>query len=205
MSERDPLAGYDAGTLAFYEREAAVYAGRPQDGRFARLWRFLEGLPAGASVLELGCGGGRDAEEMLRLGYAVTPSDGSPAMAAEAERRLGRPVLVMRFEQLEAAAAYDAVWANASLLHVRAAALADIIGRVRQALRPGGRFFASFKLGDGEGRDSLGRYYNFPTEAALRAAYDAAGPWAKLEAEHAAGGGYDGVARDWLMLTVTRP
>ncbi|HEX3406401.1 MAG TPA: class I SAM-dependent methyltransferase [Caulobacteraceae bacterium] len=204
------LAGYDAKTLAFYEREAAIYTGRPAHaGGFPWLWRFLEELPRGAAILELGCGGGRDAQEMIRLGYAVTPTDGSPAMAAEAERRLGRPVRVMRFEELgaEAAfgAAFDAVWANATLLHVRAAKLPSVLAAVRGALKPGGRFFASYKLGAGEGRDRFGRYYNFPTEAALLAAYATAGPWASLDSGDAIGAGYDGVTRNWMMLTVTRP
>jgi SAM-dependent methyltransferase len=126
-------------------------------------------------------------------------------MAAEAARRLGRPVGVLRFEDLDAEAAFDAVWANASLLHTPADALASILAKVRRALRPGGRFFASYKAGDGPGRDALGRYYNFPSEAALEAAYQAAGPWLRLEIEHAEGGGYDGVARDWLMCLAIRP
>jgi len=198
--------GYDRETLAFYEREAPIYAGRPpHPNGFPWLWRFLEGLPPGAAILELGCGGGRDAEEMIRLGYDVTPTDGSPAMAAEAERRLGCPVRVMRFEELEAEAAFDAVWANASLLHARAAQLPDVLAAVRRALRPGGRFFASYKLGAGEGRDPLGRYYNFPTAAALQAAYEAAGPWASVDTGDTIGAGYDGVTREWMMLTVTRP
>ncbi len=201
--------GYDPETLAYYEREADFYANRPHDGRFAPLWRFLEGLPQGAHVLELGCGGGHDAEEMTRLGYRVTPTDGSPAMAAQAERRLGRPVRVLRFDELDADAAYDAVfdaiWANASLLHVRPAALPGVLAAVRRALKPGGRFFASYKLGEGEGRDKFGRYFSFPPEAELRQAYAAAGPWANVETEAAHGVGLEGVPRDWLAFTVRRP
>jgi SAM-dependent methyltransferase len=198
-------ADYDPDTLAFYEGQAATYAHRPQDGRFEPLWRFLDGLPPGAAILELGCGGGRDAAEMIRLGYVVTPTDGSPAMAAQAQQRLGMPVRVMRFEELDAEAAFDAVWANASLLHARAETLPDVLARVRRALRPGGRFFASFKLGEGGDRDKFGRYYNFPTEAALLAAYEAAGPWASGTTEGVSGGGYDGVERDWLMCLAPKP
>jgi uroporphyrinogen decarboxylase len=36
-------------------------------------------------------------------------------MAAKAEARIGRPVRVLRFEEIDAVAAYDAVWAHASL------------------------------------------------------------------------------------------
>ena len=197
--------GYDPETLAFYEREAAFYANRPQSGHFPWLWRFLEGLPAGASILELGCGGVRDAEEMIRQGFDVTPTDGSPAMAAEAERRLGRPVRLMRFDELDAEAVYDAVWANASLLHARPAALPDILAAVRRALKAGGRFVASYKLGDGEGRDKFGRYFSFPSEADLWRAYEAAGPWTSVETDSAHGVGLEGVPRDWLAFTVRRP
>jgi SAM-dependent methyltransferase len=196
---------HDADTIAFYDQEAATYAARPQDTRFRRLGRFLDELEPGAKLLELGCGGGRDAEEMIRRGFDVTPTDGSPGMAAEAARRLGRPVHVLRFEDLNVETAFDAVWANASLLHAPADALPSILAKVRRALRPRGRFFASYKAGEGPGRDSLGRYYNFPSEDALKAAYQAGGPWLWLKIEHAEGGGYDGVARDWLMCLATRP
>jgi SAM-dependent methyltransferase len=190
---------HDPETLAFYDREAGVYAARQQDAELRRLHRFLDGLVPGATILELGCGGGRDAEAMIERGFEVTPTDGSPGLAAEAERRLGRPVRIMRFEELDATTAFDAVWANASLLHVPAPQLARILGKVRCALRSGGRAFASFKSGEAPGRDSLGRYYNFSSEAALRAAYETAGPWASLEIDHAEGGGFDGVARAWLI------
>jgi SAM-dependent methyltransferase len=198
-------ADYDSATFAFYEREAAIYTSRPHDGQFPKLWRFLQDLAPGAQILELGCGGGRDAEEMIRLGFQVTPTDGSPAMAAQAEQRLGRPVRVMTFEALQAEAKFDAVWAPNSLLHARAAALPDVFARIRRSLRPGGRFGAGFKSGDGEGYDGLGRYYNFPSEAALRDAFAAGGPWRSLEIEQQQGSGYDGVPRTWLICLAVRP
>jgi SAM-dependent methyltransferase len=191
---------HDPATLAFYDREAPVYAHRGRAERNPRLEAFLRRLSPGAKVLELGCGGGHDASLMLAAGFDVTPTDGSAGLAAEAEQRLGRPVRVMRFEELEPDAAYDAVWASACLLHVPEDALAGVLGRIRRALRPGGRFFASFKSGDGGDRDSLGRYYNFPSRASLEAAYAEAGPWSELAIEEGQGGGYDGVQRTWLFV-----
>ena len=52
-------------------------------------------------------------------GLRCPPTDGSPEMAAVASRRLGRPVGTMLFHDLDAVEAYDGVWANACLLHVR--------------------------------------------------------------------------------------
>ena len=194
---------HDADTLAFYDREAAAYAAR-QRGAPVRLQAFLEQLRPRARILELGCGAGQDAELMAAAGFDVTPTDGSAGLAAQAQARLGRPVRVMRFEELDETAAYDGVWANACLLHVPEDGLAEVLGRIHRALRPGGRFHTGFKAGDGGGRDSLGRYYNFPDEARLRAAYGAAGDWATLTITAGKGGGFDGVMRDWLFVDAVK-
>ena len=63
------------------------------------------------------------------------------------------------------------------MLHVPKEELAGILSRIHRALKTGGVFYASFKAGDSDGRDSLGRYYNYVSEEWLRAAYAAAGPW----------------------------
>ena len=194
---------HDADTLAFYDREAAAYAAR-QRGAPVRLQAFLEQLRPRARILELGCGAGQDAELMTAAGFDVTPTDGSAGLAAQAQARLGRPVRVMRFEELDETAAYDGVWANACLLHVPEDGLADVLARIHRALKPGGRFHTGFKAGDGGGRDSLGRYYNFPDEARLRAAYGAAGDWAALTITPGKGGGFDGVMRDWLFVDAVK-
>jgi len=195
---------HDHQTLAWYDREAGVYAHRREPSRNDRMDAFLARLKPGASILELGCGGGQDAETMIAAGFDVTPTDGSPGLAAQAQERLGRPVRVMRFEALDAVEAYDAIWASACLLHVPEEALAGILGRIWRALKPDGLVFASFKAGDGGDRDNLGRYYNFVSRPALEAVYAEAGPWSELTLDEMAGGGYDGVPRTWLMVVAAK-
>ena len=195
---------YDPDTLAFYDREAATYAARREPASSPQLGAFIAALPQGAAVLELGCGGGQDAEVMLAAGLDVTPTDGSPGLAAEAERRLGRPVRLMRFDELDETSRYDGAWANACLLHVPTAALPGVLARVWRALRPGGRFAASYKAGAGDSRDDLGRFYNFPTRETLEAAYREAGAWARLDFDEGEGGGYDKVVRRWLFCTAVK-
>jgi SAM-dependent methyltransferase len=190
---------HDSETLAWYDREANIYASRRLAGRSPHLDAFLGRLNPGAGILELGCGGGQDAEVMIAAGFDVTPTDGSAGLAAEAERRLGRTVRLMRFEELDETERYDAIWANACLLHVPEAALPGVLGRIWRALKPGGLFFASFKAGDGGDRDGFGRYYNFPSRAGLEAAYATTGRWSDLNMTEAPGGGYDGVPRNWIL------
>ena len=198
------MAGaHDPETLAFYEREAQAYAG--QAGEPSRhLAPFLDRLRPAARILELGCGSGRDAAVMIARGFEVEATDGSPALALQAEGRIGRPVRVMLFEALDAQEAYDAVWANASLLHIPQDALAGVLGRVHRALRAGGDFWATYKAGEGGGRDRLGRYFNYPDPARPRAAYAEAGAWSGLEIETGDGGGYDGQPTRWLLVMATK-
>lgn len=197
------MSGRDADTLGFYAAEAEIYAGRTRELGEARLRRFAELLPAGGQVLELGCGGGQDSEALLGLGLDVTPTDGSPELAAEAQKRLGRPVSVLLFEDLVAEAAFDGVWANACLLHVPRPALAGILARVHLALRPGGAFYASFKAGEADGRDRFGRYYNYPDADWLRTAYGAE-RWSSLDIDEDLGGSYDQEPTRWLHATAIK-
>jgi SAM-dependent methyltransferase len=194
----------DPDTLAFYDREAKNYAARTRPAHNKRLEAYLGQLARGAKILELGCGGGQDSEAMIRAGFDVTPTDGSPGLAGEAEKRLGRPVRILRFADLDEQAVYDGVWANACLLHVPADGLGDVLARIHAALRHGGRFYASYKMGDGGDRDSLGRYYNFPSRARLEATYQQAGAWASVTMEEAPGSGYDGVPRTFLHVTAVK-
>lgn len=140
-------------SLRFYDDNAAVYAARDRRVPERQMIRFVECLPVEARILELGCGAGGDSAELIARGFDVVPSDGSAAMAAEAESRLGRPVLVLPVHQLEFGAEFDGIWANACLLHVPRSDLPDVLARVARALRRSGRFYASFKTGGGEGVD----------------------------------------------------
>lgn len=191
---------HDAQTIGFYDGEARKYAARYGYSNSPNLNRFLEILQPAAHILELGCGSGRDAAAMLARGFQVDPTDGSPEMAAEASRRLDRPVRALLFDELDSVDRYDGVWANACLLHEPVANLPDVLARIHRALRAGGWFYASYKAGQGEGRDRFGRYYNYPTQEELSAAYRSAADWHRVEITQKSGSGYDDQPTDWLIV-----
>ena len=194
----------DPATLKFYADNATAYA-QHAAGPTPQLSAFLAKLPPRGAVLELGTGNGRDAAAMLAAGFNVTPSDASPELAAEAEARLGRPVRIMAFHELDEVDHYDGVWACAALLLAPLDELTGDFTRIFQALRPGGRLTASFKAGAGEGRDRLGRYYNYPDAVALQRHLTASADWSEIEIAEGDGGGYDGRPTRWLWLSATRP
>ena len=193
----------DPETLKFYADNAATYVQHAQRPT-PQLAGFLARLPSGAAVLELGTGNGRDSAAMLASGLAVTPSDASPELAAEAEARLGLPVRIMAFDELDDIAAYDGIWACACLLHAPREELTDDLARIFRALRPGGLLTASFKAGDSEGRDQFGRYYNYIDAGQLNAHTSAAGAWASIDITENDGSGYDGQPTRWLWMTARK-
>jgi SAM-dependent methyltransferase len=194
----------DRETLAFYQERAPHYVLKFGQSHSYQLDPFLDRLPPGGAVLELGCGGGQDSARIAARGFAVDATDGTPAMVAKANERWNVGARVMAFDQLEAEGEYDGVWCHASLLHCPRAALPDILVRIHRALRPGGWHFASYKLGEAEGRDALGRFYNFPTADWLAAQYEAIPGWQVVETRHYQSGGFDNVERDWIDLIVRK-
>jgi SAM-dependent methyltransferase len=193
----------DEQTLQFYRNNAEAYAGR-EIAAHARLTRFLALLAPGAAILELGCGAGAASAEMLAKGFEVRATDGSPEMAREASRRLGRPVETLLFHDLDAVEAYDGVWANACLLHVPRQELAQILALIWRAVRPAGYFYASYKTGDADGRDTLNRYYNYPSPDWLRANYAKAGDWRSLSMETGEVRGFDNKPAAMLFVTARK-
>jgi len=194
----------DEQTLQFYRGNAEAYAGREITSRQARLTAFLTLLPSGARILELGCGAGGDTAQMLARGFDVHATDGSPEMAAVASRRLGRTVETLLFHRLDDVEAYDAVWANACLLHVPRNELAGILRLIWRALKPSGAFYASYKTGDGDGRDTLNRYYNYPSPDWLRATYAEAGQWRSLSIESGEVKGFDDKIAPMLFVVARK-
>ncbi len=193
----------DEATLQFYRRNAASYADWAK-APSSRLIGFLGLLPEGGSILEFGCGAGNHAAEMLARGFAVRATDGSPEMAEVASRRLNHPVEAMRFDELDEHQAYDGVWASACLLHVPRDELAGILARVHSALKSSGVFYASYKVGERAGRDSLGRYYNYPSPDWLRETYAGAGAWDLLKSDSSEIKSFDEAPATMLHLVMRK-
>ncbi|MCZ4314062.1 DUF3427 domain-containing protein [Comamonadaceae bacterium G21597-S1] len=152
----------------YYNQFAAEFARSTVDVDMTPIYqRFLAGIQPGASILDAGCGSGRDAKAFADLGFCVTAFDAAAELARIASDYCGFEVAVRRFEDVDEVAQYDAIWCCASLLHVPAAKLPGVFARLWSALRPGGVFYASFKHGTGE-RLQGGRRFTDADEAIVR-------------------------------------
>jgi hypothetical protein len=82
--------------------------------------------------------------------------------------------------------------------------LAQILALIWRALRPAGYFYASYNTGDADGRDTLNRYYNYPSPDWLRATYAHAGNWNSLSIETGDVTGFDGKRAQMLFVTARK-
>jgi 2-polyprenyl-3-methyl-5-hydroxy-6-metoxy-1,4-benzoquinol methylase len=162
----------DRQTLDIYAQEAAKYASRNRKERAdGFLEPFIAMMPPGAVVLDLGCGAGWAAAIMQDQGFDVHALDATPEMAALAQQKIRRPVRVASFESVDEIDTYDGIWASGALLHVPKAAMPALLAHLARALKPGGLLLATFKAGDGEARDRIGRFYAYYTLAELHALF----------------------------------
>ena len=156
-------------TIGYYDANAASYVAETAGVEFGELQReFIRRLPKGGRVLDLGCGSGRDSLAFLRAGLAVDAVDGSARMAEAARELTDLPVTHATFSDYEPQGPYDGIWACGSLLHVPAAELPGVIFKYARALKLGGTFYLSFKLGFHDGMRG-GRWFTDLDEPTLRA------------------------------------
>lgn len=131
--------------------------------------RFLPLIAPGATILDAGCGSGRDTLAFVQRGYTVDAFDGSPEMARRASALTGIPVTQRLFEEMLKSPLpnrYDAIWCCASLLHLERDMLPPVLSALREALNPEGIMYLSFKHGETE-RVKDGRRFTDLTEDSL--------------------------------------
>jgi len=138
---------FSARTLHDYDQSAESFWAGTRDHdvtqNYAALLDALSGR-AQLSLLDLGCGPGRDLIALSARGHIVTGLDGSAVFAEMARAQSGCRVLQQNFLQLELGEQqFDGVFANASLFHVPRAELPRVLAELFRALVAGGVLFCS--------------------------------------------------------------
>ncbi len=142
-------------TIENYDKFATTWAGERNTKNFwaQELQRFHELLPKG-TILEIGSGHGRDAADLLELGYDYVGTDLSEGLLNIIRNRFPdqkfyqQSVYKLDFPQ---GPKFDGFWAAAILLHIPKSRMDEALQSIRRVVNSGAIGFISLKDGQGEG------------------------------------------------------
>ncbi|MGA2365228.1 MAG: class I SAM-dependent methyltransferase [Steroidobacteraceae bacterium] len=149
-------------TLEHYEQRAQDFSAGTRDHdvsqNIAALLRHIEG-DGPFTILDLGCGPGRDLKTLAQLGHRAIGLEGAAAFVAMARADTGCEIWQQDFLRLKLPAAhFDGIFANASLFHVPSRELPRVLRELHAALKPRGVLFSSNPHGYNEEGWNRGRY-----------------------------------------------
>ena len=162
MIKNRELSNITRATLEHYDERADEFRRGTRDHdvsqNIAELLRHIEGPPP-FTILDFGCGPGRDLKAFAALGHVAVGLEGSSRFAAMARKLSGCEVWEQDFLRLELPPArFDGVFANAALFHVPRQELPRVLAELRAALKPRGVLFSSNPHGNNEEGWNRGRY-----------------------------------------------
>ena len=143
-----------AATLAHYNDGADSFRAGTRDHDVTQnidaLLRAIEGPPP-FTILDFGCGPGRDLQTFMRRGHQAIGLDGAERFVEMARAASGCEVWHQSFLGLDLPdARFDGIYANASLFHVPAQELPRVLGQLHATLKPRGVLFSSNPRGSNE-------------------------------------------------------
>ena len=140
-------------TIQAYSENAVEWVKEHSDTNYWKeeLATFKGLLPSG-KILEIGCGGGRDAKVLISMGYDYIGTDISSEFVKVAKRLvkngkfLCKSVYDLGFKDSK----FDGFWASAVFLHIPKRRIDEALQDVVRVTRDNGLVFISVKQGKGE-------------------------------------------------------
>ncbi|MGY4314503.1 class I SAM-dependent methyltransferase [Bradyrhizobium sp. JR3.5] len=170
----------DRATLAAYDKEAAAFA---QDWHEQPAPVDLQEIVGqffikGGATADIGCGSGREVAWLNANGFPAEGFDASEGLLTEARARY--PTLRFTHAELPelsgiAADSFDNVLCETVIMHLDHALIAPSVRRMFELVKPGGIFYLSWRVTEGDdARDVHGRLYAAFDTALVRAELAAA-------------------------------
>lgn len=157
---------YSDSTLDYYTKNASSFIDSTRDVEFSSNQdKFISVVKsvfvtenADISLLDFGCGSGRDTKYFLQKGFNVDAIDGCEELCKAASDFAGIEVKQALFQEWKAEKNYEGIWACSSILHLSKQDLAEVLVKLSNSLSEKGILYTSFKYGDFEGERN-GRYF----------------------------------------------
>lgn len=156
----DDLTQLASRTQAVYERNAQRFDTERSKGLHEKPWldRFLDGLPAGGKILDLGCGAGMPiAAYFMGKGFAVTGLDASAAMIRLAKQYLPNGDWRKgNMRSLDLEEAFDGIIGWNSFFHLTRSEQRDVLPRLAGHLAINGQLMLTVGPENGEAAGHVG-------------------------------------------------
>ena len=169
----DELQAISHSTLEDYNgRAESFWEGTRDHDVSQNMDALLSNIRADApfTILDVGCGPGRDLKRFTDLGHVAVGLEGASKFAEMARAHSGCEVWHQDFLQLDLPSeTFDGVFANASLFHVPTQELPRVLAALHRTLKPGGVLFSSNPRGGNEEGWNNGRYGAYHDLEAWRA------------------------------------
>jgi SAM-dependent methyltransferase len=146
---------------SYVQRAESFWEGTRNHDVSENVSALLESItaPAPFTLLDFGCGPGRDLITFTALGHHAIGLEAAPPFAAMARDKSGCEVWEQDFLALDLPHDhFDGIFANASLFHVPTQELPRVLRELHRALKAGGVLFSSNPHGDDEEGWNRGRF-----------------------------------------------
>jgi SAM-dependent methyltransferase len=157
----------------YYETNAAEYnASTVRIDPSSFLEPLARRLTPGATILDIGCGSGRDMHWFRERGFCPTGLERSPTLAAMARSHSGCAVIEGDFETYDFSGLFvDAVVLTGALVHIPHGGFKAVFINILQALVPGGHALITLKEGLQLTETSHGRTFYLWQDPDLRSVF----------------------------------
>lgn len=128
-------------SVAAYSEVADQYEQTHAPKMADRADRFARSLSVPSTILDCGCGPGRDLARFVSHGHVARGIDLNPRFVAMANRQAPTDLCDLRDVATHLAGCFDGIWAAASLVHLDAADTSNVLHQFAELLRPDGRLY----------------------------------------------------------------
>lgn len=155
MAPKAKLTEEERITKRSYDRVAADWESRHQKPFWQDEFQKLKKLLPAGTIIEVGCGTGRDAKKLIELGYKYKGVDISEAMVQQARKNnLGAEFEVASVYDIAPEYSFDAFWCAATLIHIPKRRINEALKALKGCVMERGLGFISVKEGSGEGLEN---------------------------------------------------
>jgi SAM-dependent methyltransferase len=130
-------------------------------------------LKPGATVLDVGCGSGRDLLWLKNRGFEVTGFERSVPLARLAKETTGGRIVVADFETYDfSRLSMDAILMVGALVHLPGNRVPAVLNSIASALKANGKMLLTLKKGAGPATDPHGRVFTLWRDNDLRKMFE---------------------------------